>query len=152
MSLLQKDIELVFKDGNGNEESLIVTIQQLGTTKALKYSVHLGRWTAAAAAGIERKGKTVLDWNINYEKLSLAIIGQLDDDTPKLLQDLVKDCLIKPDWTPVWWDATFSGHLDQLTLLLGEILQHNWGSLGDFLGKEILDSMGTSSSGDSPEE
>jgi hypothetical protein len=145
--LLQTEVELTLTDGNGQQTSSLLTIQQLGTSKALRYSVHLGKWAAAAASGLEKQGQSFEDWNINFEKLTQAVISQLDDvATPKLLQELVRDSLIAPTFSETWWESTFSGQLDQLMILLTAIFEHNWGSMGDYLGKTMQGVMGDTSS------
>ncbi len=136
MGLEQKTVSLSFGD---------VMIQQLGTSKAIKYSVAMSKVVGGMAHGVKTMGETnVLNWDVDVGKVVTGLVEQLDQDaTPALLKSLVRDSLIQPQWNDTWFEATFSGSLDQLVELIKAILEFNYGGLVEHLRKKI---PGTSAS------
>ncbi len=138
MGLEQREIVLAFDS---------VMIQQLGTTKAIKYSVMLSKLVGGLASGIKTLGATdVMDWDIDIGRMVAGVVEQLDQEaTPALLKALVRDSLIKPQWNDTWFEATFSGNLDQLLELVKGILEFNYGGLVEHLRKKIPGTLASSS-------
>ncbi len=130
MSLEQKTVTIA-----GTE----ITIQQLGAQLALKHSIILGKLFGGMAHGIDSKGKKeVLDWNIDVGKMVDGVISNLDpEESPAWIMLLLKQSMIKPEFTDDWFNVTFSGGLENLLELLKVILEHNYGGLLAYTRKKI---------------
>ncbi len=120
---------------SGNE----ITIQQLGTTLALRHSVILGQLFGGMSKGIESKGKkSVQDWNIDFGEIIQGLMSKMDpDQSPVWIKELVSQSVVAPQFNDTWFDATFSGNLENLLRLVIEILNHNYGGLFEYARKKI---------------
>lgn len=120
---------------DGNE----ITIQQLGTTLALRHSVILGQLFSGMSKGIESKGKkSIQDWNIDFGEIIQGLMSEMDPDkSPLWIKELVQQSVVTPQFNDTWFDATFSGNLENLLLLIIEILNHNYGGLFEYARKKI---------------
>lgn len=121
-----------------------VTIQQLGTSKALKYSVALGKAAAAVAPGFMKRtpGKESNDkLTISYDPVVILqeLMGYLDEETsPDLIKSLIMDSVIAPAWNDdSWYETKFSANFTELFLLLKEIIEFNYGGALELVGKTM---------------
>ncbi len=116
-----------------------ITIQQLGTSKALKHSIILGQLFGGVSQGIASQGKTTFqDWDIDFGRMIDGILSKLDSEkSPAWIKELIKESVIQPAYTQDWFDITFSGSLENLLELVKAILEQNYGGLFEYARKKI---------------
>ena len=123
-----------------------ITIQQMGTSISLKYSVVMGKILGGISQGLLAEGDNFGDWDLDIGKMMSGLMGTLDEEsTPKLLKELIQDSLVQPNWSSDWYENKFGGNLDMLAELIQKILEFNFGGLIEHLRKKMTRSDGSSS-------
>jgi len=123
------------------------TLQQLNTTSCLEIGISMIQIIAGAAEGFGDvpAGGGFLDIWVNPGKLSAGLMNKLDvTGTPQLIKRMVRESLMAPEFTEEWYEAEFSGELDNLFMLIEKIVELN--RYPDLVKKRLPEIMGLISS------
>lgn len=137
-----QDKELIY------EKAGTLRIKQLPTSKALRYSVALGKIAVpiADSLGFTDSGNGKAQISLDAVGIVHSLMGALDEEkTPALIRDLVRDSVIVPDWGDgTWYESRFGANFQELFKLVEEIIRFNYGGALELLGKTMVPGADTS--------